>query len=140
MAMSPSQIADKWARNTKAATQSMKDGVMAVTESPMEKAAARSDAMVAGVQRAVNEGRWQAGLRRVTTQQWKDRMISKGIPRVAQGVTDAQPEFATFMSDFLPFVQEGQRQLEATPRGDLQTNINRMVQMIQHLSEYRRPA
>lgn len=140
MAMSATQIAEKWARNTKAATQSMKDGVMAVTDSPMEKAASRADAMVEGVRRAVNEGRWQARLRAVPLQVWKDRMVSKGIPRVAQGVTDAQGDFTTFMSDFMPYVQEGQRQLDSTPRGDLQTNINRMVQMIQYLSEYNRPA
>jgi len=140
MAMSSKQIADKWARNTKAATQSMKDGVQAVTESPMEKAADRADAMVAGVQRAVADGRWQAGLRRVSTQEWKDRMISKGIPRVSQGVTDATNDFASFMGEFMPYVQEGQRQLASTPRGDLQTNINRMVQMVQFLSEFKRSA
>ncbi len=138
--MSPQQIAEKWARNTKAATQSMKDGVQAVTDSPMEKAANRGDAMVAGVQRAVADGRWQAGLRRVTLQQWKDRMISKGIPRVSQGVTDAQGDFSNFMSEFMPYIQEGQRQLESTPRGDLQTNINRMIQMVQYLSDFKRSA
>ncbi len=140
MAMSSQQIAEKWARNTKAATQSMKDGVLAVTDSPMEKAAARAEAMVAGVQRSVAEGRWQAGLRRVPLQVWKDRMISKGLPRVSQGVTDAQPDFANFMSEFMPYVAEGQRQLESTPRGDLQTNMSRMMQMVQYLSEFKRSA
>src|SRR3990172_5643042 len=111
MVMSASQVAEKWARNTKAATQSMKDGGMAVTTSPTELAAARSDAYVSGIQRAGNEGRWQAGLRRVTLQTWKDRMVSKGIPRVSQGVTDATPDFQSFMGELLPFVAEGQRQL-----------------------------
>ena len=135
---SPQQAAEKWSRNLGAATTSITEGVQNVTVSPTAKAAERADAYLAGVQRAIADGKWQAGLRRVTVEDWRSAMVQKGIPRIASGASAAVPKMASFLDEFLPHVEAGLRQLESMPRGDLNTNIQRAVAMINHNARFRR--
>lgn len=138
MAMSPQQIAEKWSRNTTGATQSMRDGVNAVTANPMEKAAQAQDAYLAGVQRAVQTGKWQAGLRSVTLAQWKDDMINKGIPRISAGVAAAKEKYTRFMTELMAHIGTIRAELEGMPRGDLETNLNRMMFNARRMADFRR--
>lgn len=136
MAKDPTAVAAKWAANLTQATQSMTDGVNAVTVAPTQQAAARSDAYLQGVQQSVASGRYQKSLQAVTLQQWQQAMIQKGIPRVGSGASAAKGKFAAFMSKLLPYQQSLQAQLAATPRGDLATNIQRMVQWTQGMAQF----
>ncbi len=130
MAKSAESIAQKWATNLGASTQSIRDGVAAVSESPTEKAAARQDAWLAGVQRAHSNGKFADRLRSVTLDEWKRAMVEKALPRIGAGATAAQPIFRNFMSQFMPHVQQGVESLPA--RGDMNQNIQRAVEMIRH--------
>ena len=120
-------VAAKWARNLSASTASITAGVNAVTVNPATKAAAQSAAYVSGVQQAVSSGKWQRGLARTTLAGWQQSMITKGIPRIASGASAALPKVQNFMSQWLPYQAGLQTQLASTPRGDLQTNIQRAV-------------
>lgn len=136
--LNPVQASDKWSRNLAASTRAIEEGTNAVTVSPMEKAARQADQYVQGVQAAVASGKWQLGLRRRSLQDWKDAVIKKGIPRIALGASQAKPKMEAFLSEFFPHLEQGVRQLESMPRGDLQTNIARMVQMVQHNAGFKR--
>lgn len=138
MAKSPQQIAQKWQRNLAASTESIRQGVQAVTVSPTERAAAASDRYLAGVQRAVAENKFQSGLARVSLEDWKRSMIEKGIARVASGAAAAENKMQDFMTEFLPHVEAGVRALESMPRGDLETNLNRALSMMRHNARFRR--
>jgi len=138
MAKSPSQIANRWASGISSATQTMTDGVNAVTVNPMEKAIRQIPAYLAGVQRAVADGTLQRGLQSVSLSDWKESMLKKAIPRVASGAMAAKPKFESFMSEFLPHIESGQRMLESMPRGDMQTNIQRAVAMMEHNAKFKR--
>jgi hypothetical protein len=132
------QSAEKWARNLSGSTESIKQGVMGVTVSPTEKAAAQAGAYQAGVMRAVADGKFAAGLRRVSLDDWKQATLRKGLNRIAAGATEAKPKMQEFMDEFLPHVQAGQRLLESMPRGDINSNIQRAVTMMEHNSKFRR--
>jgi hypothetical protein len=136
--ISASQAAQKWNRNLAGSTQAIKDGVNAVTVSPTEKAARQADAYAQGVARAVADGSYQAGLRKVTLDDWKTAMTSKGIPRIASGAQAAVGKMEDFLTEFLPHVEAGQRMLESMPRGDIQQNIQRAVAMIEHNAKFKR--
>lgn len=139
MAMpSPAQVAQNWSSGMGASTEKMKQGITAVTESPTAKAARRIDAQVAGVQRAAASGKTQAALERVSLEDWKRAALEKGVGRVAGGAMAAKQKFQDFMSQFLPHVEQGKRLLESTPRGDLETNINRAAIMMRHNATFRR--
>lgn len=130
------QVAQKWAQNTGRSTDAVRAGVQATTVNPAERAAARQDAYLAGVQRAVADGKYRRGLSRVTLQSWQDAMINKGLTRIASGASAAQPKFATFMEKFLPHLAAGRAKLASMPRGDLQQNIARMVAMVEHNANF----
>lgn len=140
MAKDPTSVAAKWATNLGAATQSMQDGVNGVQTAPTQLAAAQADRYVQGVQQAVSSGSWQKALQNVSLQSWQQSMLQKGIPRVASGANQAKGKFATFMSKLLPYQQNLQAQLAATPRGDLQTNIQRMIMWANGMAQFSKNA
>jgi hypothetical protein len=134
----PADVAAKWSRNLSSATQSIQSGVNAVTTAPTQLAARQADAYLSGVQEAVASGKWANGLNRVTLQDWQSAMITKGIPRIGQGATSAKPKVEAFMGQLLPYIQTQQRQLQAIPRGSLETNIQRMVAFTRGMSQFKR--
>lgn len=130
-------VADKWSRNLAGSTDSIRQGVQAVTQNPAEKAAQRVEAYLAGVQRAVADGKYARGLRRVTLQMWQEAMLNKGIGRVASGATAGKGKMVSFLEKFLPHLEAGKQKLASMPRGDLQTNIQRAVAMMEHNASFR---
>lgn len=137
---SPTQIAQNWQRGLANSTEKMKQGIQAVSVAPTAKAAARVDAMVAGVQRAAAEGKIQAGLMRVSLQDWQQAMLQKGVTRVASGAQAAVGKFEGFMAQFLPHLEAGMRALDNMPRGDLEQNLARANALARHNATFRRRA
>lgn len=137
MAKDPMASAQKWATNLGGATQSIKDGVAAVTVAPGVSAARQKAVWMANIQAA--QDKWARNVQAVTLGDWQAAMNDKGINRIAQGAAAAVPKMATFLQAFIPHVEAGVRQLP--PRGTLQQNIARMVQMVQHNAQFTgRPA
>ncbi len=135
----PQEVASKWARNLSGATDSIRAGIEAVTESPTAKAARAVDRQVAGVQAAAASGKTQRALMAVTLDEWKNAALNKGLPRIASGATAAEPKMELFMSEFLPFVESQVQTLDSKmPRGDFEQNINRMVAMARALKKFKR--
>lgn len=130
--MSSSDVAAKWAKNLSSSTASITAGVNAVTVNPAATASSRAQAYAQGVQDAVNSGKYQRGLARVTLQSWQQSMINKGIPRIASGAQAAVPKMQAFMDKWLPYQQGLLAKLASTPRGDLSTNIQRAVTAMQY--------
>ena len=137
MAKNPQQVAQKWAGNLGGATTAIQNGVNAVTVAPTQKAAAQAAAYVAGVQQAVNSGKWQAGLNGVSLQVWQTAMVTKGIPRIATGAQAAVNKFQTFMTSLLQYQQAGLSQLP--PRGDRNQNKARMNAWSDYMANFRKP-
>lgn len=134
----PAAIADRWAKGMGGAAETIRQGVMQVTVAPTEKAAAAAERYSMGVQRAVTNGKFQAGLRRVTLGEWQRAMVEKGANRVASGAVAAKPKMQSFMEQLMPHVEAGQRKLETMPRGDLQQNIARMITNVEHMAQFKR--
>lgn len=125
-------VANKWATNLASSTQAIQQGVQAVTTAPTQLAAQNLNAYLAGVNHAVSSGKMANALQKVSLPDWQNAMIQKGIPRIASGAQAAKPKMQQFMQSFLPYVAQGVQQLNSTtPRGSLQQNIQRAVQMMQ---------
>lgn len=134
--VTPSEFADKWRRNLTASTPDIQRSVERMTDSPTEKAAQRADAMVAGVQEAVRTGKWQRRLRAVTLNDWRDKMVNVGIPRIAGGANAAVPLMETFADQLLPFQDNLMRELETMPDTTLEENIQRMTWWIRQMAGF----
>jgi len=136
---SPSVAAQSWQNGMQNATQRIQAGINAVTVSPTQQAAASVDRMVAGIQRAAASGKIQAALQAVTLTDWKDAMLTKGVPRIAQGAAAAKPKMQAFLTSFLPHVSAGMQQMESNmPRGELEQNIARANFMMRHNALFRK--
>lgn len=131
-ALTPDQIAQKWATNAAAATTSMQAGVQAVRQAPGQLAAAQQAAYLANVQASANK--WAANVSKVSLTDWQTAMIQKGIPRVATGVQAAQPAFSQFMTKLVPYINSGLGALPA--RGTIDQNINRAVAWMRYMSQF----
>lgn len=132
----PAFVAQKWAQNLGASTDSIKNGVMAVTTAPGEAAARNADGYVAGVQRS--KDKWASRVRSVSLGSWQDSTINKGLPRVATGAQQAQPKMQAFMQEFLPHVERVAQQVRAMPKGGLENGIARATAQIRGNAQFKR--
>lgn len=131
-------VAQRWAQNLGGSTDKVKAGIMAVQQSPTEKAAAQQNAYVQGVQAAASSGKWQRGLQRVTLAQWQQAAISKGLMRIGAGAQAALPKMQSFLSQWLPYMQQAQQRLASTPRGSYEQNKQRMIAQIDFAHGFQR--
>ncbi len=139
MAMpTPAEAAAKWAKNLGASTAAIQAGVQRVDVSPTEKAARKADAYLAGVQAAVQSGKWAAGLRRTTLQMWQDSVLKKGINRIAAGANAAIPKMQAFQEQFFPFLASVQSKVNAMPDATLEDRIAKSAELQRQLALFRR--
>lgn len=136
--ITPEQYAEKQARNLKAANADIRRGVAAVTEAPTLKAAAAKDKMLQNLTEAINSGKWEAGLKRVSLEEWKSKMIEKGIPRIAAGIDAAHDKVVSFATELLAFETTLQRKTDAMPDLTLDDNIQRATEWMRGMATFKR--
>ena len=136
--LTPEQFQEKHARRLKGSVEDMRAGIERVTESPTLKAAAKKDKMIARLTESVQNGKWEAGLKRVTLEDWKDKMINKGLNRVAAGIDGAAAKVTAFASELLPFQDKIQDELKKMPDLTLEDSISRMTHQVRRMSGFKR--
>lgn len=113
--VNPAEYAEKWARRTSQASEDYRKGIERTTESPMEKAAAAQDKMLANLIESVNSGKWARALRNVTIAEWKDGALRKGVQRIAAGVQNATEKQRQMAQRLLETVDRGLSEIEQMP-------------------------
>ena len=117
----PDQLAQAWASNLAGAQARMQAGAQAVQTSPGQAAAAQQAVWLANTTAAANL--WAQKVAAVTTQQWQNAFITKGLPRVATGAQAAQSTFAVTLGKIIAAERTIVAGLPA--RGNLDQNIAR---------------
>jgi len=135
--LTPEEIAAKWNRRLKAATEDIRTGVEKVTEAPSAKAVAKKDKFKTRLTEAIDKGRWEAGLKKYTLEQWKKDMAEKAVPRIPGGVDAAQPDFAAFMSRLIPHLNTVVAEIEKMPDVTLEDSIARATKLIRRMAEFK---
>ena len=136
--LSTQEYVEKWQRRTTGAAPDVQRGIQRVDASPTEAAASKKDKMLANVTMAVQNGKWEAGLRRVSLGDWKKAAIEKGIPRISQGVNGATAKMADFASQLLPYQDSLKQQIAGMPDLTIEDNINRMVTFVRGMTKFKR--
>lgn len=136
--LSPVEFQEKHARRLKASTEDIRRGIERVTESPCEKAAAKQDKMLANLTASVQSGKWAAGLKRVSLEDWKSKARDVGVNRIAAGIDAAKAKVVSFAEQLLPHVDRGKEKIKAMPDITLDDNINRMTEYIRHMAGFKR--
>ena len=128
------QAAAKWAQRSAAATDDVKNGVMNVTVAPGKSAALAKDLWLQKI--SASADKWARRVSAVSLQDWQDAMINKGINRIASGTQAAIPKMTAFMTDFLPFVDQGVAAIKNMPKGNVEAGVARAAAMIRHNATY----
>ena len=136
--LNATEFQDKHARRLKAAVEDMRKGIDRVTESPTEKAANKQDKMLTNLTAAVQSGKWSAGLKRVSLEEWKRKARDIGVNRVAAGIDAAKEKVVAFAEELLPYIDHQKAQLASMPDVTLDDNINRMTTFIRGMANFRR--
>ncbi len=129
----PNAVSQKWqSRLTSAASDgTIAQGIAAVTVSPGQAAARSADLWVQNTTAA--KARFAANSAKVTLADWQQAATNKGINRIAEGATAAQPKMATVMGKLLPAISQIQSSLPA--RGNFAQNMARAQAMAQALHD-----
>ncbi len=136
--LSPTEIAEKWRRRAEAAASDYQKGVERVTESPTEKAAAKIDKFKANLMKAINDGKWEKGLKAVSLSDWKEAVAKKGVPNYATGIRASEGKMASFMSELVPFQETLQAEVERMPDITLADGIARATKWIEGMAKFKR--
>jgi len=134
--LSPAEVADKHARRLKAATEDIRIGVERVTEAPGAKAAAKAEKMKQNLVAAIDSGKWQKRVSSVTLDEWKSKMIAKGLGRIASGVDAALPKTTEFHAQLQDHQSGIDAQIAKMPDLTLEDNIQRMVQQVRGMKKF----
>jgi len=132
------EFQEKHARRLKGALDDMRKGVERVTESPTEKAAAKAEKMRARLIESIDSGKWQRRLKAVSLDDWKRKMLDKGVGRVASGIDDAKDKTIAFAEQLLPHVDKGRDEIQRLPDVSLEDSINRMTTFVRHMAKFKR--
>lgn len=119
-------VTDAWASKMSTAGPAYKRGIESLTENPMAAAAQQQDRMLAGVQQAVQSGKWAAALNKVNFQDWKTVTATKGADRLATGATAAKPKMLTHMTKWLPVAAGISQTVKGMPKGSREAALARV--------------
>lgn len=122
----PTEAANKWSTNLSAATTEIEIGVNKVTQAPSEKAIAMKQKMIDNWLTSVEDGSWEAGLRRVDLATWKRLMIDIGIRRIRDGAIKAIPKLTDYYTKAFPLMASLEQQIAAMPSRDINDSLERV--------------
>jgi len=134
MAKDAATVAAEWASRLGQSTAKIEAGIRAVTQAPGAAAARQKNVWVQNV--AQSQDKWARNVGRVTLSEWQDAAVTKGVGRIGQGATAAVPKMTAFLQAFLPFQENIVNSLP--PRGDLNANIQRAVQVMTKTAGFKR--
>ena len=136
--LTPQQAREKHARRLKGATEDIRIGVNRVTVAPGQQAIAKQDKMRQNLMDAIDSGKWKKGLERVSLEDWRTKMINKGIPRIAAGVDDSAGKIENFFADLFVHQDRLKGELEKMPDMTLEDSIQRMVTFTRGMAKFKR--
>lgn len=131
-----SQVAETWKNRLSAATTEIQNGVNRVTTAPGQQAAAKRDLWLARLQ--ASQAKWARNVAAVPLDEWKNKMLTVGVPRIAQGAAANQHKMQDFMTEFLPFVNNVAQKVRQMPNTTLEDSIARATTQIRETAKFQR--
>jgi len=136
--LTAAEFQEKHARRLKGAVEDVRKGIDRVTESPTAKAAAKADKMLTNLTSSVQSGKWAAGLKRVSLEEWKRKTRDVGVNRIAAGIDASKDKVIAFAEELLPHIDRGQEKIKGMPDITLDDSINRMTTFTRHMAGFSR--
>lgn len=136
--MTPDEFVEKHARRLSGATEDIRRGVEKVTEAPGIKAAAAQEKMKARLIASIDSGVWARRTRAVSVDDWRKKMINKGIPAISTGITEAADKVRSFAAQLLPAIDKAQGVIAGMPSVTLEQNISRATTFMREMAKFKK--
>jgi len=136
--LTPEEFQEKHAKRLKAAIDDMRAGVEKVTTAPGEKAAKKVDKMRARLLEKIDDGTWASRVSAVSLEEWKRKMLNKGLPRVSQGIDEAADKVRDFAAQLLPYQDSLRAKVERMPDLTLEDSIARATEWIRGMAKFKK--
>lgn len=137
VSLNAADVSSKWQTRMKGSVSDIQKGIDSVTENPAEKAIAAKDRMLQGVTAAINDGRWENGLRKVALSDWKSKTKQKVAERLAGGVDAAMGKRRDFDQWLVNTLNGVLPQVAAKEKMTLEDGIERVRMIATHLRDNR---
>lgn len=102
---SASSIAEKWSRVTPQRTADYEQGVQNPKRDWAEETIAATDRQAEGIQKAIQEGRFEKGVAAAGTEKWKKGATQKGPQRWSQGVQVGADDYESGFAPYREVIQ-----------------------------------
>lgn len=136
--VTPEEFQEKHARRLKGATDDMRRGADKVSIAPTELAVKKLDKMKANFNRAIESGKVERGLKRVTLEDWKRKYMDVGVDRVSGGIDASKEKVIAFASELLPFEDGLQNEVKKMADLTIEDSVNRSAAWIRGMSKFKR--
>lgn len=118
-------IVQKYVQRASAAGQAYIDGVNNPRQDWQQSTAASANTWAAGVQNAITDGRFVAGVNKAGDAKWSSRATTVGAQRYPSGITAGQQNYSTGIQPFLQMLSTLTLP-PRNPKGD-PGNLNRVA-------------
>ena len=132
------EVAQKWAKRLKASTEEIKQGVDAVTVNPYEQATKAKDKLIKNFIEAMESGRWEYEMKKLSLEDFKTFMKEVGIPRIAKGVDMALPEQEKLFEALMAHINAGKAEIDKMPKETLEEAIAKAGAWIRHMAKFKK--
>lgn len=136
--MTAADYADKWVKRTQAATEDYKKGIDRVTEAPGIKAATKVEKMRAGINEAIDSGKWQERVAKVTLGEWKSKAKDVGAGRISAGAEAARVSQVAFAAELFTHIEQSQNAIANMPDNTVDQRIDRSSAFQREMHKFRR--
>lgn len=129
--------AEKWSRRLSGATEDIRRGVEAVTESPGKKAAEKKAKWVAKMTDAAVQNKWASNVAAITVEKWRAQTIDKGLPRISAGASAAVDKMQRFGEQLLAYQSNNLSKVHSMPDVTLADSKARMDAWFDIMSKFK---
>ncbi len=134
--LTPEEFYAKWARNLKASTPYIQDGVNRVTEAPGKAAAAKVDKWHNAISSQETKSKWERRVGAVSLEDWKSAMLLKGVGRIQAGVDGAEAKSVDFATKLISHQNALLPSIDAMPDLTLGDSVQRAVAWIEGMAKF----
>lgn len=135
--LTPDQVAAKWKTRSSGAAADYAAGVAAVTDNPMQKAAAAADLWQQRLAQQEVKDKFRRKLQAVTLESWKAIVASVGQSRYSAGVTEKGDKYAKAIGPVLAYERAGLAAIQRMPNVTPEDKAQRAAAWVRYMAAYK---
>lgn len=133
--ISVNDATNKWLTRVQQSGQYYQAGVSNPAVDWQGPAVAASDRRDAGLMRAINDGRINAGINRVGTTKWRANTLAKGVTAWTTNTPKAAPAYNAGMTRVYSYFPQADQAIASLPANTPQERIQRAAVFLQTMSD-----